>query len=213
MRIFGLYVFQVGDAGQSPAVLAKALDLSSFGFFQVSSLGGGVHFSRWFVRKKRSVEEVINFVARELGKKTGNALSVKHLDYVAYAFATTAFTAVVITDGEYPDRSRACVARKMLYELEESRDGAVTEPDADLVESRLAALLTKCQKPEDIDDVEKIFDELDSTRETLHNTIKDLLDRGEKLEDLADQSEDLGVFSREFLKKSESVNSCGCLVL
>eukprot|EP01108_Squamamoeba_japonica_P009772 TRINITY_DN927_c0_g1_i4.p3 TRINITY_DN927_c0_g1~~TRINITY_DN927_c0_g1_i4.p3 ORF type:complete len:142 (-),score=58.97 TRINITY_DN927_c0_g1_i4:47-472(-) len=89
---------------------------------------------------------------------------------------------------------------------------ALPASDATLHASEFDALLAKAQTPDAVDDVEKIRRDLDETQETLHTTIKDLLARGEKLDDLADQSEDLGVFSREFLKKSESMNAC-CLLL
>ena len=78
--------------------------------------------------------------------------------------------------------------------------------------SEFGELLAKAQQPDAVDGVEAIRRDLDDTQETLHRTIKDLLVRGEKLEDLAEQSDDLGMFSKEFLKKSESMNSC-CLLL
>jgi synaptobrevin family protein YKT6 len=85
--------------------------------------------------------------------------------------------------------------------------------DSTLFTPDFEALLQQSQTPDKVDDIEKIRKDLDETQETLHKTINDLLVRGQKLDDLADQSEDLGVFSREFLKRSESMNGGCCLLL
>jgi hypothetical protein len=72
MRVFGIYVFNASNA-ESPAIVAKAVDLSTFGFFQ-----------------RGSADEIMNFVSRSVAKKTrGAPQSVEHLDYVAYAHQFT----------------------------------------------------------------------------------------------------------------------------
>lgn len=219
MRVFGIYVFNASNA-DSPHIVAKAVDLSSFGFFQRSS-----------------AEEIMNFVSRSVAKKTRSApQSVEHLDYVAYAHqftessdssAPAVLCSAVLTDKEYPPRVAAHIAALALRQFRDLHSAAATaagggqsatvhwrsvSSDSPLFDAEFTQLLTKSQTPEAVDDIEHIRKDLDQTQETLHKTIKDLLVRGEKLDDLADQSEDLGVFSREFLKKSESMNQC-CLLL
>lgn len=207
MKLFGIYVFNATQA-EAPVVVAKAVELSSFGYFQ-----------------RGSAEEIMNFVARSVAKKTRAApQSVEHLDYVAYAATAPAeggalLCAAVLSDKEYPPRvAQHVVALALRAFLDESKsDSGATDwrtvaADSPRFDAQFSALLAKAQTPEAVDDIEHIRKDLDATQETLHKTIKDLLVRGEKLDDLADQSDDLGMFSREFLKKSESMNQC-CLLL
>jgi len=217
MKVFGIYVFNC--SAQTNAVqLSKAIDVSSFGYFQ-----------------RGSAEEILNFVARNVASKSREtrALSVLHLDYVAYASSTTlrsatssladatCCVAIVITDKEYPARVAASLAIQALRsftDLYTQMTPAAVAPwsavaaDSLLFPSEFGALLVRAQQPEQVDDIEQIRKDLDQTQDALHKTIKDLLVRGEKLDDLAEQSDDLGVFSREFVKKSESLNQC-CLLL
>ena len=150
-----------------------------------------------------------------MSKKTKGSQCVTHMDYVAYCKAPLdgELATVVLADQEYPGRVGLHVAQLAMARFQELQAGG-TLPDSDstLHGAEFEALLAKSQTPDEVDDVEKIRRDLDETQETLHTTIKDLLERGEKLDDLADQSEDLGVFSREFLKKSESMNQCCLLV-
>mmetsp|Transcript_20042 Transcript_20042/g.34302 ORF Transcript_20042/g.34302 Transcript_20042/m.34302 type:complete len:200 (+) Transcript_20042:106-705(+) len=199
MKVFGIYIFNCNDPSK-PIVLSKVLDLTSFGFFQ-----------------RGSAEEVMNFVAREVTKKTTDKQSVLHLDYVAFAkIDGKSLGALVLTDKEYPSRVGHRVtdlALKKFHELykKEAAWSEITE-DTLMFTSEFEALLKQSQEPEQVDDVEKIRKDLDDTHDTLHKTISDLMVRGEKLEDLAKDSEDLGMFSKQYMNKAEDLNSC-CLLL
>jgi len=62
------------------------------------------------------------------------------------------------------------------------------------------------------DKIMKIQKDLDATKDILVKSIDQLLERGEKLETLAQKSNDLSFQSKVFLEKSESLNSC-CIIL
>jgi synaptobrevin family protein YKT6 len=230
VKLFGIYVFNGVGGEAATSAVAKAVDLSSFSLFN-----------------RGSADEIMNFVARSVAKKTAptQQQSVEHLTYVAYAHtAPSGLCAAVLADQDYPSRVAFTVAHTALQLFADQ--WASTRPplparakaaaaaaastaatstaapaslddwlrlasggaDVFLFDAQFSALLLKAQTPEAVDDIEHIRKDLDATQETLHKTIKDLLVRGEKLDDLADQSEDLGMFSREFLKKSESMNAC-----
>lgn len=54
--------------------------------------------------------------------------------------------------------------------------------------------------------------ELDETKYILHQTIENVLQRGEKLDVLVQKSDDLGNMSKTFYKQSKAQNSC-CVVM
>ena len=54
----------------------------------------------------------------------------------------------------------------------------------------------------------KISKDLDDTKEILHKTIDAVLERGEKLDNLVTQSEDLTKQSKMFYKEAKKTNAC-----
>ena len=68
--------------------------------------------------------------------------------------------------------------------------------------AQLAADLAKYQDPEEADKILKIQKDLEETKTIMHQAIGDLLERGEKLDDLVQKSGDLGSASKAFYQVS-----------
>eukprot|EP00890_Picochlorum_soloecismus_P005646 jgi/Picsp_1/6082/NSC_03436-R1_vamp-like protein ykt61 len=64
------------------------------------------------------------------------------------------------------------------------------------------------QDPAQADKLAKIQQDLDETKIILHKTIESVLDRGEKLDQLVDKSNDLSMASQLFYKQARKTNSC-----
>lgn len=64
------------------------------------------------------------------------------------------------------------------------------------------------QDPAAADKLTKIQRDLDDTKVVLHQTIESMLERGEKLENLVDKSNDLSMASQMFMKQAKKTNSC-----
>jgi len=64
------------------------------------------------------------------------------------------------------------------------------------------------QAPVQADKLTKIQQDLDETKIILHKTIESVLDRGEKLDQLVDKSNDLSLASQMFYKQARKTNSC-----
>ena len=62
--------------------------------------------------------------------------------------------------------------------------------------------------PVQADKLTKIQQDLDETKIILHKTIESVLDRGEKLDQLVDKSNDLSLASQMFYKQARKTNSC-----
>lgn len=74
--------------------------------------------------------------------------------------------------------------------------------------TQLPAYLSKYQDPREADPLTKMQEDLDETKIILRNTIEQVLVRGEKLDDLVSQSEELSVQSKAFYKTAKKTNSC-----
>jgi synaptobrevin family protein YKT6 len=81
------------------------------------------------------------------------------------------------------------------------RNEALVWPDLD-------EAVLKYQDPSAADQIMRIQRNLDETREVLHNTIEQVLQRGERLEDLVERSGELSGQSKLFYKQAKRANSC-----
>jgi len=71
--------------------------------------------------------------------------------------------------------------------------------------------LQKYQDPSAADKITKIQNDLDETTQILHKTIDSVLERGVKLDNLVERSNDLSAQSKMFYKQAKKTNSC-CIV-
>jgi hypothetical protein len=68
--------------------------------------------------------------------------------------------------------------------------------------------LVKYQNPQEADALSKLQMDIEDTKVILLDTISSLLQRGEKLEDLINKSDDLSAHSKIFLKTASKSNQC-----
>lgn len=73
-------------------------------------------------------------------------------------------------------------------------------------------LINKYNNPNENDKITKIQNQLDNVKGIMVKNISDLLNRGEKIEDLLAKSEDLKTTSIDVWIKSKKLNSC-CIIL
>jgi synaptobrevin family protein YKT6 len=194
-------------SGKSPVLLSAAYELSIFGFFQRSG-----------------VKEIALFVSREViqRSKRGEMQSVKHKEYIAHCqILANGLGCCVLSDEEYPQRVAFLLIREAFdmflkqYDTEEmsAKTGwKTTEKDLSLNVTGLDSLLVKYQNPSEADKITKIKKEIEETKAIVIKTIEELMERGEKLEDLAQKSNDLSLQSKAFMKESEKLNRC-CIIL
>lgn len=71
--------------------------------------------------------------------------------------------------------------------------------------------LARFQDPAAADKITKIQRDLDDTTEILHKTIDNVLERGVKLDQLVERSDDLSRQSKMFYKQAKKTNSC-CVI-
>lgn len=165
--------------GESAAILKSAAELSTFGFFQRNSIDDFLKFTSKMVIGRM-----------ELATRT----SVKEQNYICHAYTKVDNLAVaIITDEEYPPKVAHTLTLQILEEF----------PQVNLEE-----YLKKYQDPKNADAIMRLQADLEETKIILHNSITNILKRGEKLDDLVAKSEDLSSQSKLFYKTARKTNQC-----
>lgn len=197
MKVFSIIILRwYEDPKISPTVLSSAYELSSFSYFQ-----------------RGSVKEVALFVSREVAQrsKKGERQSITHQGHLCHSFVHPAGIAcALLTDTEYPQRVafNLCNIAVENFLKEHSSTFSSYTTDQDLKVMGMDALLAKYQDPEQADPTMKIQKDLEETKQILVKSIDQILERGEKLENLAAKSNDLSFQSKAFMTNAEKMNKC-----
>jgi len=164
----------------------------------------------------KGVKEMLTFFSKTFTKRTqpGQRQSITHEQYVVHCYVRSdGLAGAVTTDLEYPAR----VAFVLLTQILDEFTGAVgdswktvTTPES-VSFPPIENYLQKYQDPATADKVTKIQKDLDETTQILHKTIDSVLERGSKLDDLVERSDDLSKQSKMFYKQAKKTNSC-CVI-
>ena len=190
MKILSISIYKNDE---KPAkLLASEQDLSSFGFFQRSSVG-----------------EFIKFFGSTISERVpkNERQSIEQEGMHGHIHSRGEGVAVImITDKEYPSR----VAFSLLLKIGDEfiQDNARNKWAENMGYIKLKAHITRYQDPQKADPIMKVQKELDETKIVMHKTIESVLQRGEKLDNLVDRSEQLSAQSKMFYKSAKSTNAC-----
>nr|CAB3267829.1 synaptobrevin homolog YKT6-like [Phallusia mammillata] len=180
--------------------LAATHNLQSFNFFQ-----------------RKSVEEFMVFTTQIITERTqpGQRQSVKEQEYLCHVFVRDdRLAAVLISDHDYPRR----VAFTVLSKACEDFASKVPSKDwpygaqAHIHYEGLPEMLQKYQNPREADAMTRVQADLDDTKVVLHETMESLMQRGEKLDDLVEKSNQLSIQSKTFYKQAKKANSWCCII-
>ncbi|GAB6024927.1 palmitoyltransferase [Chamberlinius hualienensis] len=181
--------------------LKTALDLSSFGYFQ-----------------RTSIQQFMVFTSELIVERThpGSRSSFEEKDYNCHVYVRADNLAgVAISDQEYPNRVAHTLITKILDDftakVPQSQWGNVAS-EGSMPFKELDDYLVKYQNPRQADAMTKIQADLDETKIILHKTIEAVLERGEKLDDLVAKSDQLSIQSKAFYTTAKKTNSC-CKIL
>lgn len=72
----------------------------------------------------------------------------------------------------------------------------------------LKAMVIKYQDPTEADKILKVKKDLEETKEILHQSLDKMLERGQSIEKLIEQSESLSDASKDFYKKARQTSCC-----
>ncbi|KAH9117460.1 hypothetical protein LEN26_012678 [Aphanomyces euteiches] len=160
---------------------------------------------------------MINFFSRTFIKRTakGQRQSIQHEEYTCHVYVRQdGLAGIVVCDQEYPPRVAFALLNKYLEEYNKETHGgwASAAGSATAEWPPLNKALEDYQDPSKADKISAIQKELDETTAVLSKTIDSVLERGEKLDDLVQKSQDLSSQSKVFYKQAKKTNSC-CVVM
>lgn len=190
MKILNISVVQ--NENKPSSTLAAVSELSSYGFFQ-----------------RGSVQEFINFFATTISERTpkGQRQTVEQEGMFGHVHSRPEGIAVMmVTDSEYPSR----VAFTLLTKIGDDFIAQVpkTQWKKNVGFAPLSNYLNQYQDPQKADPIMRVQKELDETKIVMHKTIESVLERGEKLDNLVNRSEQLSAQSKMFYKSAKNTNSC-----
>lgn len=194
VKLVSLMVLNKSDAKAD--ILKAAYELSSFSFYQRSS-----------------VKEFINFTSKILTERSSSnsRQSVKEDIYMCHIYVREDnLVGVCLSDHDYPTRVAHTLLTKILedFTAQVPRTHWTAGKEVPGFDGPLDAHLKKYQVPQEADAMTKVQAELDETKIILHNTIEAVLQRGEKLDDLVQKSEGLSMQSKTFYKTAKKTNAC-----
>jgi len=180
-------------------MLASYADLSSYSFYQ-----------------RGSVQEFMNFFSKTVVERTntGQRQAVEEQSYKFSVYnrgGADNLAAIIITDQEYPARPAFSLLQKVLDVFSTQVPRASFTDPSRISFPALKAYVDKYQDPRQADAIMKVQAELDETKIVLHKTIESVLQRGEKLDNLVERSNNLSAQSKMFYKTAKKQNSC-CVI-
>ncbi|GET92724.1 vesicle-associated membrane protein, putative [Leishmania tarentolae] len=205
MKLYGLLILKPHPQGveKDPVICCSAVDVSSFGFFQ-----------------RNSAREFIVFLSRTVAKRVtlGAKTQITENGNVVYAHATLdGIVAIAVSDIEYSARVAFTLLTELVLQFQQTFRGkyeSVTEkPDEFLRWPHINETLEKYQKPEEVDKLLRIKRDIEDTKVIMYNAIDQIIERGQKIDDLVAQSEDLGMASKTFYTQAKQTNAGCCAVM
>lgn len=199
MKVLDISILRMSAGSEDPIPLVAASELSSFGYFQ-----------------RQGVKEMLTFFSKTFTKRTqpGQRQSITHESYVVHCYVRSdGLAGSVTTDLEYPSRVAFVLLTQVMDEFTTVHGNSwrsITQPYSMTLES-LEGYLAKYQDPAAADKVTKIQKDLEDTTQILHKTIDSVLERGVKLDNLVERSDDLSRQSKMFYKQAKKTNSC-CVI-
>jgi len=159
---------------------------------------------------------MINFLTKTFIKRTelGQRQSITHEGYVVHCYVRSdGLGGAVTTDMEYPARVAFVLLGQLLeeYSAKLGNTWQMCNTPETIAYPPIEEYLQKFQDPAAADKVTKIQKDLDETTQILHKTIDSVLERGVKLDNLVERSNDLSATSKMFYKQAKKTNSC-CVI-
>ncbi|KAG9080251.1 palmitoyltransferase, partial [Ceratobasidium sp. 370] len=156
--------------------------------------------------------EFLTFSSRTIAERipASQRSSVQEGSYVFHVFnrgPSENLVGVLISDGDYPVRPAFTLLTKVLDEFSTSVPSSSYTNPSSISFPQLQTYVTKYQDPRQADSIMKVQQELDETKIVLHKTIEAVLERGEKLDDLVDRSNELSVSIKQFYKTAKSATA------
>ncbi|EWM29285.1 hypothetical protein NSK_000604 [Nannochloropsis salina CCMP1776] len=195
MKIVAIALHRYQRDTPEPIILSSVTELESFGYFQ-----------------RNGIREMCRFMSKTLIKRCqpGQRQTIQHEEYNVHChLRTDGLGGTVIADLEYPPRVAFVLLSTLLerFAVDITNWSSVTQQES-VTYPPLQEAIREYQDPAKADKITKIRRDLDETTDILHKTIDAVLERGVKLDELVERSNDLSSQSKLFYKQARKTNSC-----
>ena len=202
MRIISMHI--IHKRSEKPIILKSSFKLDFVGYMKRMFAKQPLLFASRTCVSKINCKETIKVELTEID----NAFLYAHIN-------ENGISSVIITDGEYPENAAKKVLVEMMKEFVKLYDIDLISQykvDQQMKFDILDKMIIKYQDPKEADKLMKIESELDEIQGMLTKTMGDLLDRGEKLDDLMKQSDDISNMAYNFYDQSKKANKKCCSI-
>jgi len=198
MRLLALFVLHK-EGDKKVKILQDVLNLESFGYFERRGVQPLLVFSA------RTVTERTALGTRQSVEADPNVNAMVHVNVRADGLA-----AAIVSDAEYPQRVAHTLLSKIMDDFTNNYPPSswsyMGEQTAKM--ASLADFLKKYQNPQEADPLMRLQKDLDDTKDILKNTLVNVLERGEKIDDLVARSTDLSFEAKAFYTTAKKTNRC-----
>lgn len=198
MKLLGLFVLHK-EGEKQVKILQEEFNLESFGYFE-----------------RRGVQPLLVFSARTVTERTALGMrqtveADQNVNAMVHVYVRSdGLASVIVSDGEYPQRVAHTLLSKVMDDFTNSYPPATWSGMAEQT-AKMASLsetLKKYQNPQEADALMRLQKDLDDTKDILKNTLVNVLERGEKIDDLVARSNDLSFEAKAFYKTARKTNRC-----
>lgn len=182
--------------------IAKEYNLKDFSFF-----------------KRKHAKEFINFSSRECIKAMDkkDAVYFNHkidkLNYSVFGYTNNKkLYCSMVVNNKYPLRLCKNIAINLIDDFSKIYSNYCVRKDSLLDDKLIKKYITDYEKPETSDKIEKVKKDLDDVKDIMVENITVLLNRGEKIDDLVEKTNDLSESSKRFYKTTKKMGYCCILV-
>ena len=209
--ILFIAIFQRIESNSQPRLLTSGEKLQNFYFHQ-----------------KPIVRETCLFICRNIAERIpdghfqltkdfmSNSEQLSKYQCLANSLVDSNLIGTLITDRDYPPNIAFKIVNNFLNNFKEKYssicENTIDKKDLNLKLPEIQELLEKYQNPNKFDKIMGIKCNLDETQKIMIKSVEQILENGEKLENLMAKSQDLSQASLNFYKKSRKLNRC-CMIL
>jgi len=198
MKLLALFVLHK-EGDRKVKILQDEFNLESFGYFE-----------------RRGVQPLLVFSARTVTERTAlntrqSVEADQNVNAMVHVYVRSdGLASVIVSDSEYPSRVAHTLLSKVMDDFTNTYPPAtwatVGEQTAKM--TSLGETLRKYQNPSEADPLMRLQKDLDDTKDILKNTLVNVLERGEKIDDLVARSSDLSFEAKAFYKTARKTNRC-----
>ncbi|EKX73449.1 conserved hypothetical protein [Theileria equi strain WA] len=162
-------------------------------------------------------KNISSFMAREIASRIDVGLSnidVEGYDVYAYKWEN-GLCIICICNKGYPNRVAFALLQQIFFDFIDKYPDAGLQytQDINLNNSSIKTLMHKYNNPLEVDAFENVSEKVHNTMNIVHRTVNDLLNNGETLEALVNQSKDLSTKTKDVFAKSKKLKKRSCCAL